>query len=211
LITRRRIAALAVALPLLLTAACTIRVEGTSAGSPASSSSAPGTTPEKSPRTPELPVPTGEQLPDGSGPSDTSEKSGPAQPGSGSDSGRMRVEGVQLTTQNGFDRLVINLSTDAVPAWTLRYTEASGPGGGPVDIEGDAFLRLSLETGAVDPGGRSQTSVSTSPGPIVAVLTTGVFEGTEEVLIGMRGGEVPFRAYASTDPGRIVIDVGAAG
>ena len=43
------------------------------------------------------------------------------------------------------------------------------------------------------------------------ILTTGYFEGTEEVLIGVRGGELPFRSFALTDPGRIVIDVRAAG
>jgi hypothetical protein len=210
---RQRIAALAVALPLLLTAACTIRVEGqTSATGTSSSSSAPRTKSEdKTPPTSLPPSPTDEQLPDGSGsPADTSDKSGPAQPGSGPDSGQMRVEGVRMVTQDGFDRLVIDLSTDAVPAWALRYTEATGPGGGPVDIAGDAFLRLSLQTGG-DPGGRGQTSLRTSPGPIAAVLTTGAFEGTEEVLIGTRGGQAPFRAFALTDPGRIVIDVRPAG
>jgi hypothetical protein len=203
---------LVVALPLLLSAACTIRVEGqSSAGTASSSAPAPRTkASDESPPTIPAPAPTDEQLPDGSGfPADTSDKGGPAQPGSGSDSGQMRVEGVRLASHNGVDRLVIDLSTDAVPAWTLRYGEASGPGGGPVDIAGDAFLRLSLQTG--DPGNGSHTSVNSSPGPIAAVLTTGSFEGTEEVLIGVRGGAAPFRAFALTDPGRIVIDVRPAG
>lgn len=209
---RRRIATLALALPLLLTAACTSRVEGqNSAGSASSSATPQPKTTDKAPPTGGQPAPTGAQLPDGSGfPADTSDKSGPAQPGSGSDSGRMRVQGVQLTSQDGFDRLVINLSTDAVPAWAVRYSEASGPGGGPVDIAGDAFLRVSLKTGG-DPGGGSQTSLRTSPGPIAGVLTTGFFEGTEEVLVGVRGGEAPFRAFALSNPGRIVIDVRPAG
>jgi hypothetical protein len=43
------------------------------------------------------------------------------------------------------------------------------------------------------------------------VVTTGYFEGSEEVLIGVRGGEAPFRAFALTDPGRIVVDVRSAG
>jgi hypothetical protein len=209
---RRRVAAL-IALPLLLSAACTIRVEGQGSAAGASSSSGSRTkATEQSPPTGQQPPRTGQQVPDGSGfPSDTSDKSGPAQPGSGNDSGRMRVEGVNLTTQDGFQRLVITLSGDALPAWGVRYSEASGPGGGPVDIDGDAFLRVSLQTGGDPGGGTSRTSLRTSPGPIVAVLTTGMFEGTEEVLVGVRGGEVPFRAFALTDPGRIVIDVRPAG
>jgi hypothetical protein len=42
-------------------------------------------------------------------------------------------------------------------------------------------------------------------------ITTGFFEGSGAVLIGARGREVPFRAFALTDPGRIVIDVHPAG
>jgi hypothetical protein len=43
--------------------------------------------------------------------------------------------------------------------------------------------------------------------PAVRPRTTGSFEGYEEVLIGIDGGEQPFRAFPLTDPGRIVIDV----
>jgi hypothetical protein len=43
------------------------------------------------------------------------------------------------------------------------------------------------------------------------VLTTGYFEGSEEVLIGVTGGQMPFRAFALTDPCRIVIDVRSVG
>jgi hypothetical protein len=210
---RRRVAALLIALPLLLSAGCTIRIEGqSSSASTASSSTATRTkSTDKNRPTPHVPAPTDEQLPDGSGfPADTSDKGGPAQDGSGSSSGPARVEGVRMTTQNGSDRLVIDLSTASVPAWTLRYTEASGPDGAPVDIEGDAFLRLSLQTGS-DPGAGSHTSLRTSPGPIAAVLTTGYAQGSEQVLIGTRGGEAPFHVVALTDPGRIVIDVRPAG
>jgi hypothetical protein len=44
-------------------------------------------------------------------------------------------------------------------------------------------------------------------GVLAQARTTGLFEGTAEVLAGVRGGQQPFRAFALTDPGRIVIDV----
>jgi hypothetical protein len=160
---------------------------------------------------PSPPVPTDEQPPDGPDfPADTEADGGSAQSGSGSDSASMRVDGVRYTTENGYVRLVVTLSGSGVPEWTVGYSEPSGPGGGPVDIAGDAFLRLQLRTGSA-PSGSSTTNVRTSPGPIAQILTTGYFEGTEEVLIGVRGGELPFRAFALTDPGRIVIDVPGAG
>ena len=176
---------------LLLLAACTNaepEAEASSTASTSSSSAAP--TSASDPTTP-----TDEQVPD-----------------DGSDDGsrdEMRVTGIRLTGQNGSSRLVVDLSGNGVPEWTVGYSEPTDPGGGPVDISGDAFLRVQLRTGT-QPSGQSSSRVSASPGPVVEALTTGYFEGTEEVLIGVRGGEVPFRAYAQTDPGRIVIDVGPA-
>lgn len=199
---------------LLLLAACTDVVAGAaSPGGSASrspSSSAGGTsTPGPAPGTS---VPTDERPPeDPSFPADTEADGGPAQPGSGgSTPTAIRVEGFRYTTQYGYVRLVVDLSGSGVPEWTLGYSEATTPGGGPADIAGDAFLRLQLRTQAT-PGGSSTTNISTSPGPIAQVKTTGFFEGTEEVLIGIRGSEQPFRAFALTDPGRIVIDVPSAG
>jgi hypothetical protein len=204
----RRVAVLVSAV--LLLSACTDVVTGVASPAGSASRSTPppssGSTPMPSP-----PVPTDEQPPDEPDfPADTEADGGSAQSGSGSDSASMRVDGVRYTTENGYVRLVVTLSGSGVPEWTVGYSEPSGPGGGPVDIAGDAFLRLQLRTGSA-PSGSSTTNVRTSPGPIAQILTTGYFEGTEEVLIGVRGGELPFRAFALTDPGRIVIDVPGAG
>ena len=122
----------------------------------------------------------------------------------------MRIKGLRSTSDDGFTRLVVDLSSNGVPEWTVGYSDATGPDGGPVDIAGDAFLRVRLETGAY-PAGHSSSRIRTSPGPVAEARTTGAFAGYEEVLIGVRYGEQPIRAYALTDPGRIVIEVGAGG
>lgn len=207
---RRRLAALVVALPLLLAAGCT---GGGGTDSSASSSSAARTTsPHSTPTTSAGASPTDERTPtDPSFPADTSADGGPAQAGSSPDpAGQMHVSGIRIASQQGYTRVVVDLSSRGVPVWTARYTEASGPGGGPVQIDGKAFLRVVLQTGA-DPGVQGQNDTKLSPGPVAEAKTTGFFEGSEEVLIGMRDGEVPFRAFALTDPGRIVIDVRPAG
>jgi hypothetical protein len=208
---RRRLAPLLVAVPLLLSAGCTGGDDKESKASSSSSSASRTTTPHSTPTSPGAP-PTGEDAPPApDSPADTSDDGGPAQAGSVADpAGQMHVSGIRITSQQGHTRLVIDLSSHGVPAWTARYTEASGPGGGPVTIEGDAFLRVALQTGA-EPGGQGESDSKVSPGPIAEAKTTGFFEGTEEVLIGTRGGEGPFRAFALTDPGRIVIDVHPAG
>ena len=208
---RRRVAALVIAVPLMLTAACTIQVEGHISAATGSTTAPRTTTPEGSPTSPPA-SPTNEEAPLGTdAPAGTSDQSGSAQAGSAADpAGKTHLSGIRVSSEQGYTRLVIELTSHGVPAWTARYTEASGPGGGPVEIEGKAFLRVALQTGS-DPGAQGQNDTKLSPGPVAEAKTTGYFEGSEEVLIGMRDGEVPFRAFALTDPGRIVIDVRPAG
>jgi hypothetical protein len=101
--------------------------------------------------------------PDASFPADTSDGGGAAQTGASPDpAGQMFVAGLRLTTQDGYDRLVIELDGHGVPAWSARYTEATGPGGGPVDIDGDVFLRVQLQTG---PSRVTRASRSCDPRP----------------------------------------------
>jgi hypothetical protein len=208
---RRRLVPLLVAVPLLLSAGCTSVVGHASSATSESTSAARTTTPESSPTSTPAP-PTDEKAPtDTNFPAGTSDEGGPAQAGSAADpAGAMHISGIRISSEQGYTRLVIELTSHGVPVWTARYTEASGPGGGPVEIEGKAFLRVALQTGA-DPGHQGQNDTRLSPGPVAEAKTTGFFEGSEEVLIGMRDGQTPFRAFALTNPGRIVIDARPAG
>ena len=174
----------------------------TSASTSATSSAAPRTEPSAegsgSPgsETPEPPAFPANTAPDG----------GPAQAGATPDpAGQMHVTALRLGEHQGYTRLVVDLSSAGVPKWTVAYSDKTGPGGGPVTIAGDAFLRLVLQTQA-DMGVQTSSSV-TGSGLIAQARTTGFFEGYEEVLVGVKGGKLPFRAFALTDPGRIVIDV----
>jgi hypothetical protein len=209
---RRRLVPLLVAVPLLLAAGCTTVAAGHASPASGSTSAARTTTPESSSPTSAAPSPTDEADPmNADFPADTTDHGGPARTGSAADpAGQMHVSGIRVSSRNGYTRLVIDLTSHGVPAWTAKYTEASGPGGGPVDIQGDAFLRVAVQTGASS-GNNGQSDIKLSPGPVAEARTTGSFEGSEEVLIGTRGGKVPFRAFALTDPGRIVIDLRSDG
>ena len=176
----------------LLACACTEVREGVA--SPAGTSTQQPTSPSPSPSEPPADPPG-------------TEGGGPAQPGTEDDGSAMRVKGLRYTSQDGATTLVVDLSSSGVPEWTAGYSEATGPDGGPVDIDGDAFLKLRLKTQAA-PSGQGSSKIRVSPGPVAEALTTGFADGYEEVLIGIRHGEQPFRAYAQTDPGRIVIEVG---
>jgi hypothetical protein len=191
-------------------------VAGCSSSSDAASSfpvDAGESTPTSSSRPPTMPAAVEqEDAPvDASFPASLGDDSGAARTGVATDpAGQMKVTGLRLTPHNGYDRLVIDLSTQGVPDWTAQYSQASGTVGGTAAVAGDAFLRVSLFTEAdadIETG-----SLSASGSAVVAeARSTGFSAGYEEVLIGVRGGAAPFRAFTLTDPGRIVVDIRAAG
>jgi hypothetical protein len=185
-----------VAAALLLTA-CSEQVRGVA--SPASrpvpppSSSAPAPSPPAEP-------PAG-----GGG------QAGPAQPGTGDDpAGSAHVTGLNSESDASSVRLVVNLSGSGVPEWSVAYSDATGPDGKPVDIAGDAFLRVRIRSGG-NTFNQGSSRFSISPGPVAEARTLGAANGYEDVLIGVRGGEQPFTVEALTDPGRLVIVVGGVG
>ena len=201
-----RLPVLAVLLTVVLTAGCSGN-DDTSA--PATSTAAGVPSSSSSPRV--TVAPEQEQAPpDASFPASIADDSGPAQDGAGGNPDDMHVIGIRLTPQNGYERLVIDLNSSGVPEWTARYTEASGVGGGPVQISGDTFLRLGLFTQARR-GDQQPVMIASDSGLVAEAENTGFGDGYEEVLIGLRGGQAPFRAFTLTDPGRIVIDLRPAG
>lgn len=212
---RRMVLALPAALALALTACA--GGGGTGTGSSSSATAPSGATASTSAAPPATGTRT-EPSAGGSGsagseptekssfPANTNPDGGPAQSGATADTpGQMHVAALRIGEHPGYSRLVIDLSTAGVPAWEVRYSEPTGPGGGPVTIQGDRFLRVVLHTSA-EYGVQTSSDV-TGTGLIAEAKTTGFFEGDEEVLVGIRGGVLPFAAFSLTDPGRIVIDV----
>jgi hypothetical protein len=160
----------------------------------APSSSAPAT-PAPAPSTSAVPFPA-----------DTSPDGGDADPQGVVPS--FRLTGLELTAEDGFDRLVVQLDGAGVPEWQVGYGPPENDNGAPVTMAGDSFLHLTMYVGteAAPP----VPSVSGS-GLIAEARDVGLFEGIQDVLIGVRGGPLPFRAFTMTEPGRIVIDVRPAG
>lgn len=202
----------ATALSLALLAAVAVGTAGCSdddgPAPSASSTSAPPTTSTSSPPTP--PPTEGYEdetpPPDAGFPASIADDSGAAQEGATEDDDGMWITGLRLTSQNGYDRLVIDLHGDDVPDWTARYTEASTPAGETVALSGDAFLRIALFTQG-EPEDQAPAAVLGEGGLVAEVRATGYFAGYQEVLIGVQGGAAPFRAFALNDPARLVVDL----
>src|SRR4051812_3326564 len=121
--------AVALAAAALLLTACSGEVRGVA--SPASPPVPPPSSSAPAPSTPHPPA-------QGEG-----GQSGPAQPGTGDDpAGSAHVTGLNSESDAASVRLVVNLSGSGVPEWTVGYSDATGPDGSPVDIAGDAYLRV---------------------------------------------------------------------
>ena len=120
---------------------------------------------------------------------------------------------MRIGTHEDFDRVVLDLSGDE-PAlgWYVRFQGEAieDPSGLPFDIEGDVFLSVDVSginwvneaperyDGAEVPGGDAKV--------VTAVGFGGLFEGHQQVLIGLRH-QTAFRVFALSNPARIVVDV----
>lgn len=135
--------------------------------------------------------------------------------GGGSGNG-LGLTDVRTARHLGFDRVVFDLEGTGTPGWRVEYVArpAAEGSGEAVPLEGAAFLQVVLrgvgmpyDTG-VAPFGDDTTRLSgAGTGGIAQIAPGGVFEGEQQALIGLTGGERPFRVFALTGPARVVVDV----
>ncbi len=119
---------------------------------------------------------------------------------------------VRVAHHEGFDRIVLELTGTGTPGWSVAYVdEAVLDGSGKVvRLGGESTLDIYASgTTWPAPGYYSgPTRVDPADGGDVRDLyVAGTFEGNTQVLAGIEGGQVPFRAFALTDPPRLVVDV----
>ena len=119
---------------------------------------------------------------------------------------------VRVAEHPGFDRVVLVFEGSTTPGWAVDYVhEAVLDGSGRhVALKGEAFLNISA-SGTVWPA-RDYYDGPTrwepeSAGPVEDVHVGGTFEGYTQVLVGIGRGPTPFRAFALTEPSRLVVDV----
>lgn len=135
-------------------------------------------------------------------------------PDTGSASGSTvgTVVDLRVGAHLGYDRVVVELAGPGTPSWQVRYVEETiaDASGLPVDVSGAAVLEVTLFP--VDyplSGGYSGPDVVTAEG-VVAVtelVVSSLFEGYQQLFIGVSERPRPFRAFALSDPARIVVDV----
>lgn len=213
---RRRLLAAVPLSVLVLLAGCgggdtEVAASSTPASSAATSSAPAATSTAASTTEPALDDTAG----DGSGdappfPANTEPDTGEGQPGGGP----TVVTDVRIGAQDGYDRVVFEVSGTAVPGWDVSYAEAptAAGSGQPVALDGPAFLRVTL-TGVTNPyeapaEPEVARGVVRAPGAgtVTGVFYDSVFEGQALAYVGLPAA-APFRVYALTGPSRVVVEV----
>ncbi len=128
------------------------------------------------------------------------------------------VTDIRIGRHDGFDRVVFEVDGGGVPGWDVRYVDqpSSQGSGDPVDVEGAAFLQVTL-TGIGLPGDTGVDEWS-GPNPLSAAGTETVtevawdatFEGQSVAFVGTTE-QTPFRVYLLEDPVRVVVEVADQG
>lgn len=183
-------------------------------GEQPSAAPAPSTTPP--PTT--TPTPTGSDDPvsggilDGFTPPDEVTTS-PDWPGI--EGGQLLAPTVRAGVNDGFDRIVVDLTGTGTPSWHAAYPEtALRDGSGlPVQIAGDSTLEIVIAGMAYpepgDPvydGGDFGLDTHTLDG-VYEVIRTTPWEGQVQLFIGLEGEPRPYRVFLLQDPMRLVVDV----
>jgi hypothetical protein len=124
------------------------------------------------------------------------------------------LRGVRAASNpEGFDRLVLDFGADPVPGWQAAYSSRpalSCGSGEPVQVEGERWLRVRLQTAqAHDEQGQPTVRQRRLPlgMPVLRELAIACdFEGEVDVVLGVSAAN-PYRVMQLANPTRLVIDV----
>lgn len=124
---------------------------------------------------------------------------------------RLAVTGLQTSSHEGFDRVVVNLDGDGEPGWFADYVPSPTQQtvGTPLEVKGSAFLNVYVD-GTVYPQdiGRSDVDANHAEGTgsIVEVVNAGTSGGRSQIVIGLKSN-APYFVRAVENPTRLVIDI----
>ncbi len=190
----------------LLAASVLLVGAGCGEGAPATPTAAPGETPEATPPVALTPTPTLAPFEGTRGP--VEEEARVSVP-----PGALLVD-VRTGLQEGFDRIVFEFE-EGLPGYRIQYVAPPIRGeisGLPVEITGNAFLRVSFRSAAgFDPITGEPTydgplEIATGLPSLLEAERTGDLEAVLTWVLGL-AEEVDFRVLELEDPFRVAIDV----
>jgi hypothetical protein len=130
------------------------------------------------------------------------------------EAGTLAVTDVRLASHEGFDRIVFETEGDGVPGWFVEHGEATSQGSGaPVEVDGDANLRVAIDLVTLPPDLPDHLQVwegerldGPRGGVVAEVVEDTIFEGIHLFFVGL-DRERGFVVDRLEDPDRVVVDV----
>ncbi|MGC5583903.1 AMIN-like domain-containing (lipo)protein [Ornithinimicrobium sp. W1679] len=131
------------------------------------------------------------------------------------DGGQLFAPTLRAGLNEGYDRVVVDLTGTGTPGWRAAYpgTAVRDGSGLPAGVAGDSVLEVVLTGMAYpEPGdpvydaGDAGLDTHTLDG-VVEVLRTTPFEGRLQLFVGITGEPRPYRVFLLQDPMRLVVDV----
>jgi len=127
----------------------------------------------------------------------------------------LSVTDIRVAEHDGYDRIVFDLAGrgSGKPGWRVEYVDqATDDGSGqPVEVDGDAILRVSLSGTATptDSGVEEYSGDRIQPGTeaVDEIVYRYWFEGYTTAFIGVDEAERPFRVFLLENPARVVLDI----
>lgn len=124
------------------------------------------------------------------------------------------VTDVELSSYDGFDRIVLTIGGDGEAGWDVRYEDdPRAPGSGrPVEVAGTAVLTVEVTGVALPPDAPvpvydgPERLESSSTAAIAEVLDGTVFEGVHTFHVGV-AERLPYRIERRESPQRLVLEV----
>lgn len=122
-------------------------------------------------------------------------------------SGSSSIADVRVGGNEGFDRFVVEFEGPFSTYFVSYVDQVVEDGSGdPVDVEGDAFIQVSLTGVPMEPTSPQDTIDAGLPGLVQVVGAGAGFEGVTNYGLGTTEA-AGFRVFTLDDPPRLVVDI----
>ncbi|PTR30165.1 hypothetical protein C8K36_10213 [Rhodococcus sp. OK519] len=137
------------------------------------------------------------------------------QTGTASPDAALTISDIRIGIHDGFDRVVYELGGTGTPGWSSEIVSTANQqgSGNPLAVSGQAILQVMI-TGSSMPFSSGvepyagPNPIEAAPGGIVTeVRDAGIFEGTNQTLIGLARPDAAYRVFTLSNPTRLVVDV----
>jgi hypothetical protein len=127
----------------------------------------------------------------------------------------LTVTDIRVGKHDGFDRVVYEFGGTGTPGWRAEIvsTATQQGSGNPLAVAGQGILQVLIDGSSmpfmtnVEPYAGPNPLEVENPVVVTEVRDAGIFEGTDQTLIGLTDRDVSYRVYTLTEPTRLVVDI----